>query len=123
MSRIVRGFDPMAERYKYDFRLCTPDKGFAQLDTRQDASYYGNWINPLTRQLVSYCEGDTTFTECDDDADFVTTVRECCEWHKERGYFIGIDPMCHIEIETAFDHLGLGEFLHGRQVETGEEAN
>lgn len=114
MSTITRGFDFMTERYKYDFRLCTPDKGWAQLDTKQDASYYGNWINPLTRQLLSYCEGDTTLTECEDDADFVRTVRECCAWHQERGYFIGIDPMLRPEIEAAFDRLALGEFLHGR---------
>ena len=115
MAKITRGFDPMTERYKWDFKLCTLAKGWAQLDTRQDAPYFGNWINPVTRQLMSYCEGDTVFTECEDDADFVTTVREACEWHKERGYFIGIDTGWGAnEIEAAFLRLGLEEYLHGR---------
>jgi hypothetical protein len=112
-NTVTRGFEVFADRYKWDFRLCTPDKGWAQLDTRQDAWYFGNWINPITRQLMSYCEGDTTFTECQDDADFAATVRECCDWHKERGYFIGIDCMMMPEIEQAFDRVGLGEYLHG----------
>lgn len=115
MAKITRGFDCMTDRYKWDFKLCTPNKGWAQLDTTQDAPYFGNWINPLTRQLMSYCEGDTTFTECEDDADFIATVRECCEWHKERGYFLGIDSMCAPSIEAAIDRLGLGIYLHGRE--------
>lgn len=113
MIKRTNGFEVMGDRYKYDFRLCTMKNGWAQLDSKQDASYYGNWVNPTLRQLFSYCEGDTTLTECEDDADFIQAVRECCEWHKERGYFIGID--CgKIEIEDAFDRLGLGEYLHGR---------
>ncbi len=112
MATITRGFEAMSDRYKYDFRLCTAAKGWAQLDTRQDASYYGNWINPLTRQLMSYCEGDLTLTECDDDEDFVKTVRECANWHKEHDYFLGIDGMCRPEIIEAFTRLGLGDLLH-----------
>ena len=114
MATISRGFDLMGDRYRYDFRLCTLKNGWAQLDTRQDASYYGNWISPTERKLMSYCEGDTTLTECADDADFISAVRECVAWHKEREYFIGIDAGGVAEIEQAFDRLGLGEFLHGR---------
>ena len=50
---------------------------------------------------------------CEDEADFITTVRECCNWHKERGYFIGIDTMCNTAIIEAFTRLGLAEFFHG----------
>lgn len=112
MATLTRGSDCMGDRYRYDFKLCKPSKGWAQLDTSQDASYYGNWINPLTRELVSYCEGDVTHTQCDDDADFVATVRECIAWHKERKYFIGIDGMCSPTIVDAFTRMGLAEFLH-----------
>jgi len=111
--QITREFAP-ADRYIYDFRYCHFKDGWAQLDTRQDASYYGNWINPLNLKLFRYCEGDTTLTECVDEADFIAAVRECCQWQKDHGYFIGIDAMCRVEIESAFDRLGLGEFLHGR---------
>lgn len=111
MATITREFAP-ADRYIYDFKLATADRGWAQLDTRQDASYYGNWVNPLTRELFSYCEGDTTHTVCADDAEFITEVRRCVGWHHEREYFIGIDGMCRPEIIEAFERLGLADLLH-----------
>ena len=52
-------FDPMTDRYSFDFKLCTPKNGWAQVDTSQDASYFGTWANPFERKTVSYCEGDT----------------------------------------------------------------
>jgi len=110
MAKLTRGSDFMSDRYRYDFRLCTYANGWAQLDTKQDAPYFGNWVNPTKLQLFSYCEGDTTLTECEDDADFINSVRECCEWHKERGYFIGIDA--DGEMRGRFEALGLGEYLH-----------
>jgi hypothetical protein len=112
MSKITRGHDIMGDRYKYDFRLCHYKQGWAQLDTRQDASYFGQWINPLSLKLFSYVEGDKTLTDCEDEADFIATVRECVRWHKEAGYFIGIDGMCHPPIIEAFTRMGLAEFLH-----------
>lgn len=112
MAKITRGFECMSDRYKYDFRLCTSDKGWAQLDTKQDASYFGNWINPLTFTLLSYCEGDVTLTECEDEADFIATVCECVRWHSERDYFLGIDGMCCAPIIEAFTRMDMVEFLH-----------
>jgi hypothetical protein len=44
-------------RYLYDFRVCTYEKGWAQIDTRQDAAYYGSWTNPVRREIFTYCEG------------------------------------------------------------------
>ena len=90
-------------------------KGMWQPDTRQDAWYYGNWINPLTHELFSYCEGDTTHTQCDNDTEFVAQVRECCAWLKEHGHFLGIDTMCAPAIEEAFHRLGLADLLHGAE--------
>jgi len=82
------------------------------MDTTQDASYFGNWVNPLTFQLMSYCEGDTTLTECENEADFIATLRECVEWHTSRDYFLGIDGMCNPAIIEAFTRLQLSQFLH-----------
>lgn len=112
MATVTRDFQPDGDRYAYDFGLCNYKKGWAQLDTRQDASYYGNWINPLTLQLCSYCEGDATAIVCDDEADFVAEVRKAVEWQKEAGYFIGIDGMCNEAIIAAFTRMGLAEYLH-----------
>lgn len=105
-------FSPMTDRYAFDFKTCTPANGWAQLDTKQDASYYGNWINPITRKLVSYCEGDVTLKECETDAEFVAELKVWIDWQKERGYFIGIDGMCRPEIIEAFTRLGFAADLH-----------
>jgi hypothetical protein len=106
------GFNPMGDRYAFDFRMCTAAKGWAQLDTAQDASYYGQWLNPTTREYVSYVEGDMTHVQYETDAEFVAGVRETVEWERRNGYFKGIDGMCRPEIVDAFTRLGLAEFLH-----------
>ena len=108
----VTDFMPMTDRYAFDFRLCHFGKGWAQLDTRQDASYYGNWINPLTRQLCAFAEGDVTILTCGNDEEFITQVTETFNWHKERGYAPAIDGMCSESIITRFTELGLGYMLH-----------
>jgi hypothetical protein len=106
------GFEAMGDRYKYDFNQCHFKKGWAQLDTRQDASYFGNWLNPITFEHFSYCEGDLTHIQCESAEEFKNWVIETVNWHKERGYFIGIDGMCDEKIISAFKALGLEEFLH-----------
>jgi hypothetical protein len=108
--KIIRGADVMGDRYRYDFRLCRASDGWAQLDTRQDASYYGNWVNPGTFKLFSYCEGDTTLTECETEQEFINTLRACIAWHREREYFIGIDAGG--DTKTHLERMGFGEELH-----------
>ena len=101
-----------ADRYIYDFRACTYEKGWAQIDTRQDASYYGTWTNPDRRELFNYCEGDTTLTRCDTDAEYIQAVRECADWNKSSGYWIGIDPGFGESMKERFVALGLADLLH-----------
>jgi hypothetical protein len=111
MPKITKEFAP-ADRYVYDFVACATAKGWAQLDTRQDASYYGNWINPTERKLFSYCEGDTTLTEFETDEEFKVALAECIAWHRERLYFVGIDPGFNRELKAAFVRLGFEAELH-----------
>lgn len=102
-----------ADRYLYDFGACSYAKGWAQMDTRQDASYYGNWVSPVRRELFSYCEGDTTLTRCDTDGEFAAAVREAANWHKQSGYWLGIDPGFKKDgFREKFEALGLGDLLH-----------
>lgn len=112
MATLTRGFDVMGDRYRYDFQKCRLSDGWAQLDTRQDASYYGTWANPLTFEIQSYCEGDTTRTKCEDEADFIKELTSTIEWNKEAGYWIGIDAGGVERIEAAFTRMGFGEYLH-----------
>jgi hypothetical protein len=106
------GFTPDGDRYVFDFKLCTATKGWAQLDTSQDASYYGQWVNPLTLEYVSHVEGDQTHIQYDDEAEFIAGISETLRWHAEHGYNPHIDGMCKQEIIEAFERMGFTEFLH-----------
>jgi hypothetical protein len=102
-----------SDRYAFDFGLCTYEKGWAQLDTFGDASYFGNWVNPAERKLVCYCEGDVNITTCETDEAFTAEVRRVCEfWSKGDGRRAGIDPGFSPEMKAAFERFGLGEWLH-----------
>lgn len=116
MAKRIKGHDLGADRYKYDFKLCTSAKGWAQLDTNQDAHYFGNWINPITYELLSYCEGDVTVTKCDDEADFIKEVREAVSFYENNGTFTGIDPgINNPEIPNALERMKLDDLFHGRR--------
>lgn len=112
MAEIVRDFMPDGSRYLFDFSQCHYKNGWAQVDTKQDAPYYGIWANPLTLKIASYCEGDITVTVCANEDEFVLEMRKLIEWHSERGYFIGIDGMCSPGIIEAFKRLGFEKELH-----------
>ena len=101
------------DRYVYDFKLCTPDHGFAQVDTSQDASYYGTWANPFTLRIVTYCEGDVCKQQAESAEEFVEAIEQIKQWNEENGHrFIGIDTLCRDNITEGFNKLGLGKFLH-----------
>ena len=110
--KMTTGRDPMAERYKYDFGMCSIKNGWAQIDTSQDASYYGNWCNPFEHKLFSFIEGDTTLTECDSIEEFAIEIRRFAEWNEQHGWSFAIDPGLDPKVEAAFIAAGLGDFLH-----------
>ncbi len=115
MKKIERSSDFGADRYKYDFNLCTYANGWAQLDTSQDASYFGKWINPSTRQILTYCEGDVTVTTVDTDEELVAEVAEIKAWNEQQGHrFIGIDPgFDESPIRRRLEAAGLKEYFSG----------
>ena len=108
----IQYFRP-ADRYVFDFECCTVLEGFAQVDTSQDASYFGTWANPEKLQIVSYCEGDVTVQTAGTPEEFVTAVRELKAWNDKHGWeFHGIDGMESQAIIARFEALGLGDLLH-----------
>ena len=107
-----KSFESGIERYAFDFNRCHFDKGWAQLDTKNDASYYGNWVNPFERKITSYVEGDITVQECETDEEFISLVRETVDFHKKQGSWKGIDSMCRINIEERMTELGLADCLY-----------
>lgn len=101
------------DRYYFDFEECSYDNGFAQVDTGQDAWYFGTWANPETLTIVCYCEGDVTRRTADDEAEFAAELREIKSWNEQHGHgFKGIDPGFGQEMRTRFEQLGVGDLLH-----------
>lgn len=107
--KTITDFKP-ADRYVYDMGICSSGKGFAQVDTSQDAHYFGTWANPTTLQIVCYCEGDVTLQTAETKWEFIETILKLVTW--EHYTFKGIDPMCNESIEKGFRELGLGNLLH-----------
>ncbi len=109
---IIREFAP-ADRYRYDFEVCTISKGWAQVDTSQDASYFGTWINPTKREVFCYCEGDTILTRYESDAEMAIDILHMKEWNEKQGHrFMGIDPGMNESLKQALIDAGLGGYLH-----------
>jgi hypothetical protein len=112
MTKTTRDFAP-ADRYVYDFNHCSIEKGWAQIDTNQDAWYYGQWINPDRRQIFQYVEGDLYLIECDTDHELVEEIRKMKAWNQEQGLrFLGIDPGFSEALKAALIRAGLQEYLH-----------
>ena len=99
------------DRYVFDFKYCNPKKGFAQLDTSEDAHYYGNWVNFKSFEFVSYVEGDIIIKKCDDKEEFKKELLKSVTWFKNNNSYKGIDLMLNDEIEKDFNKLNLDRYL------------
>lgn len=60
---------PDTDRYIFDHSLMS--FGYSQLDSTQDASWYGNWVNPHRLRWVEFAEGDITQTTFEDTSEFI----------------------------------------------------
>lgn len=109
--KVTRDFEP-ADRYVYDTGLCSTANGFAQVDTKQDAWYYGTWASPTRFAIVTYCEGDVTLQQAENAEEFVRAMRELVEWADKMVGPLRIDPGFNAELKEAFVALGLGDLLH-----------
>jgi hypothetical protein len=97
------------DRYIYDFKL---KKHFAQIDTSQDAHYYGNWASPIEFKIITYAEGDHVIKTCESKEEFVAEMNELISWQKYNQYWKGIDPGFNEPGKQAWIDLGFEEFLH-----------
>lgn len=83
------------ERYQFDFNECTPDKGWEQYDTDQDAWYFGVWIHREKRMTVTFAEGDFSVVTCPTSESFRAEIEGMNEFYG--------DPPAHtkaIDTET-----------------------
>ena len=110
--KITREFCP-GDRYVYDFGLCSYANGWAQVDTTQDASYFGTWANATRLRIFSYCEGDTTLKEAATPKEFAAELRELDARSQAHGYGPAkIDPGYDTAMKVVFEGLGLSDMLH-----------
>lgn len=74
-----RSFYCLRERYHYDFEKCRKSEGFIQWDCSQDAHYFGIWVNPEKRQILTYAEGDETLETCESEAEYHKHLQDMAE--------------------------------------------
>lgn len=102
-------FNPDTDRYAFDAGECAD---WAQVDTRQDAHYYGNWCDPEGLRFTTYAEGDITrrqFDDADELARFLWAFRLSDDSMR-------IDPGIGARgdlLAAALESIGCGELLHG----------
>ena len=108
----ARDFTIDGSRYQYDTGL---PADFAQLDTSEDASYYGNWASAKRLALFSYCEGDCTTTVCETVEEFRQQIEDFQAFCARIGYeFKGIDPgwIHSDELLQPWRDCGLAHLIH-----------
>lgn len=101
--KIERSFSPDLNRYDFDFPLIR--KGWLQVDTNEDASWYGNWVNLDQKRFVQFAEGDVTdirFESCDE---MVTYLRNFPMLHIDAGITTRDRAMAQAELLNIQDLL------------------
>ena len=96
-------------RHTFDGGL---DLGWAQMDTSQDASYYGGWTSPTERAILTYVEGDVDYRSFPTEEEYTAALREWVDWAKDAGRFLGIDGMCRPGLIEHLDRLGFADARH-----------
>ena len=79
-NTIIRHFRSI-DKYEFDFRLCTKPKGWRQYDTNQDAWYFGVWVHPEKRVILTYAEGDISVVKCPTDESYHAELKNMAEFY------------------------------------------
>jgi len=95
------------DRYQFDFILCTSKLGWVQIDTSQDASYFGNWFNPVSRTFVSFTEGDLTMTACENDMQLIAELLRIMQFYDTDEQPVMLDPGFNLDVIRLLVQLGL----------------
>ena len=113
--KIERDFIMNGVRYEYDEGMCSSGNGYAQVDTREDAHYFGIWTNPFDYKIVMFMEGDLVIQTAESLEEYVGAVRELKAAygnHESTEPYFGIDPMLDDRLKDRFHEIGLTELLH-----------
>lgn len=80
-NTIIRSSDLGSDRYKYDLEICKSADGWTQYDTNQDAWYFGVWVHPKTRQILTYAEGDVSVVHCKSEKSYHEELKNMAEFY------------------------------------------
>ena len=109
----IEDFMPNIERYHFDFGECSHHLGYAQVDTSQDAPYFGIWTNPTTLTTVQYIEGEVYHDIAESMEEYVDYIRKMkADYDAMDVSFLGIDPMLNDDIANRLKEIGLGDLIH-----------
>ena len=80
--------EPVSRELLFDFGRCCINLGWAQVDTIQNASYFGIGTHPDQRIILQYAEGDI-IEDCygNNDASCAQALRGLHAWYLERSYW------------------------------------
>lgn len=106
--KIEKSFNPNGSRYEYDFDKCSTKNGWAQIDTENDTSYFGNWINPVEMKILSYLEGDVIEKTASTKEELIKEIKKMKDFYEK----VNIDPGLNEELERELIKIGLKEYLH-----------
>ena len=113
--KIERDFIHNGVRYEFDFGRCTPDDDFAQVDTAEDASYFGIWTNPFSYKIVSFMEGDVevkTAVTLEEYCEALRALKKAYGSEERTAKYFGIDTMLRDRLTERFKEIGLNDLLH-----------
>ena len=111
--KTIEEFMENIERYYFDFGECSHHLGYAQVDTSQDAPYFGIWTNPTNLNTVSYIEGDVYRNIAESVQEYVEFIRKLkADYEKMGTKILGIDPMLDAKISDRLKEIGLGDLIH-----------
>ena len=99
-------------RYYFDCTL-KASEGRAQLNTPQDKSYYGVWVNARNLKITSYAEGDIFFTTATTQEEFKKELNRIIKFENRisDGKPSFIDCMDKKDIEEEFKKLGFSNYV------------
>lgn len=103
------------ERYAFDTGRCRTARDWCQLDLRDDCAFVGTWVQPHTRELLSFREGDVSLETWHDDTAFAAGLRAAAAYYREQESWLGIDPGLGARAarhRARLADLGVADLLH-----------
>jgi hypothetical protein len=113
----TRTFAEDGNRYEIDNGVCNSASGFCQIDTSQDASYFGIWTSPSQRAVCSFMEGDITVEKATTDAEYREILVNCLTSHRHNNEahphaMIDLGISRRDEFRDAFVTLGMASYIY-----------